>query len=105
MVAAANRGGVSVRGGRGVEKVNSENLGSCQHAESIETLLRAGSSTEGRCEDSVANSEAVVCRPHRISLRAPGSVAAVVTHHIVGLWGGFGLKNCRQRGAVDMVWR
>jgi len=26
-------------------------------------------------------------------------------NHIVGLWGGFGLKNCRQRGAVDMVWR
>ena len=68
-------------------------------------LLRAGGRREVRCEDSVAKSEAIVCRPHRISLRAPGGVAAVVTHHIVGLWGGFGLKNCRQRGAVDMVWR
>jgi hypothetical protein len=52
----------------------------------------------------VANSEAVVCWPHRISLHTLCGLAAVVTHHIVGLWRVFGLKSCRQR-VVLMVWR
>lgn len=33
-----SKGGSSVRGGGGVEKVNGENLGSCQHASSIEIV-------------------------------------------------------------------
>lgn len=45
-----------------------------------------------------------MCWPHRISLHTLCGLAAVVTHHIVGLWRVFGLKSCRQR-VVLMVWR